>query len=82
MHLWSVSFDYLTAFAIKFTIFLPLKQICNQVTLYALALFCRYFFKRDSNEFGEGAVFEEIDDDNAVLPMWDGKVVAKLAKVE
>lgn len=43
---------------------------------------CRYFFKRDSDEFGEGAVFEEIRDDNAVVPMWDGKIVARLQKVD
>ncbi|PVD39047.1 hypothetical protein C0Q70_01674 [Pomacea canaliculata] len=42
----------------------------------------KYFFKRDSNEFGDGAVFEEIDDDSKVLPMWDGKIVAKLSKVD
>ncbi|XP_076453892.1 axin-1-like [Babylonia areolata] len=42
----------------------------------------KYFFKRDSDEFGEGAVFEEIKDDNVVVPMWDGKIVARLQKVD
>lgn len=42
----------------------------------------KYFFKRDSDEFGEGAVFEEIKDDNAIVPMWDGKIVARLQKVD
>ena len=42
----------------------------------------RYFFKRDSDEFGEGAVFEEITDDSAVLPMWQDKIVAKVEKLD
>ncbi|XP_041362836.1 axin-1-like [Gigantopelta aegis] len=42
----------------------------------------KYFFKRDSDEFGEGAVFEEITDDSAVLPMWQDKVVAKVEKMD
>lgn len=43
---------------------------------------CRYYFKRDSDEFGEGAVFEEVGDDNAVLPMWMDKIVAKVEKID
>ncbi|KAK6187750.1 hypothetical protein SNE40_005707 [Patella caerulea] len=43
----------------------------------------KYFFKTDSDEFGgEGAVFEQISDDNAVLPMWENKIVAKVDKIE
>ena len=49
---------------------------------FRLCVCCRYFFKRDSDEFGEGAVFEEIKDDNVVVPMWDGKIVARLQKVD
>ncbi|KAJ8317941.1 hypothetical protein KUTeg_003032 [Tegillarca granosa] len=39
-----------------------------------------YFFKKKSNEFESDVVFEEIQDDNAVLPLWDGKVVAKVER--
>ncbi|KAK7482315.1 hypothetical protein BaRGS_00026443 [Batillaria attramentaria] len=43
----------------------------------------KYFFKRHSDEFGDGgAVWEEIKDDGHILPMWDGKVVARLQKVD
>ncbi|KAL8609738.1 hypothetical protein ACOMHN_042777 [Nucella lapillus] len=42
----------------------------------------KYFFKRDSDEFGEGAVFEEVKDDTAVVPTWNGKIVAQVQKVE
>ncbi|ESO89221.1 hypothetical protein LOTGIDRAFT_98136, partial [Lottia gigantea] len=42
----------------------------------------KYFFKRDSDEFGEGAVFEQISDDSVVLPMWENKIVAKVDKIE
>nr|VZI38959.1 unnamed protein product [Spirometra erinaceieuropaei] len=33
----------------------------------------RYFFKTASDEFGTGVVHEEIGDDNAYLPLWEGK---------
>lgn len=43
----------------------------------------KYFFKRHSDEFGDGgAVWEEIKEDSYVLPMFDGKVVARLQKVD
>ncbi|CAL1296428.1 unnamed protein product [Larinioides sclopetarius] len=35
----------------------------------------KYFFKQSCNEFGTGVLLEEIDDDNAVLPLWEGKVL-------
>ena len=41
----------------------------------------RYFFKRDSDEFGDGAVFEEMTGDGLVVPMWQGKIVVKVEKV-
>ena len=47
-----------------------------------LTLFFRYFFKRDSDEFGDGAVFEEITDETAVVPMWQGKIVVKVEKLD
>ncbi|KAG5444545.1 hypothetical protein CSKR_108091 [Clonorchis sinensis] len=42
----------------------------------------RYFFKKPSDEFGTGAVHEELTDDNAVLPLWDGKVVARIERAD
>lgn len=47
---------------------------------FCFVLFYRYFFKKKSNEFESDVVFEEIQDDNAVLPLWDGKVVAKVER--
>ncbi|GBM06942.1 hypothetical protein AVEN_239651-1 [Araneus ventricosus] len=35
----------------------------------------KYFFKHACNDFGTGVVFEEISDDNEVLPLWEGKVL-------
>ncbi|XP_076075464.1 axin-1-like [Mytilus galloprovincialis] len=41
----------------------------------------RYFFKKKSNEFGEeGAVYEEIKNDSEILPLWDGRIIAKVTK--
>ncbi|XP_076459899.1 axin-1-like [Babylonia areolata] len=42
----------------------------------------KYFFKRDSDEFGEGAVFEEVKDDSTVVPTWNGKIVAQVQRVD
>lgn len=44
----------------------------------------KYFFKRDSDEFGDGAgaVFEEIHDDSTIVPMWQGKIVVKVEKMD
>lgn len=42
----------------------------------------KYFFKRDSDEFGDGAVFEEITDESLVVPMWQGKIVVKVEKLD
>ena len=44
--------------------------------------FCRYFFKKASDEFDSGVILEEVTDDIAELPLWEGKVVGKVEKVE
>lgn len=41
----------------------------------------RYFFKKKSNEFeSEGAVYEEIKNDFEILPLWEGRIIAKVTK--
>ena len=52
--------------------------------IFSLFLVCvfRYFFKKKSDDFGEGAVFEEVKEDCAVVPTWEGKIVARLQKVD
>ncbi|PAA85788.1 hypothetical protein BOX15_Mlig022218g1 [Macrostomum lignano] len=43
----------------------------------------RYFFKKRSDEFVVGgAVHEEVTDDSELLPLWEGKVVGKVEKIE
>ncbi|CAH8552614.1 unnamed protein product [Schistosoma turkestanicum] len=42
----------------------------------------RYFFKKPNDEFGTGVVHEELTNDNAVLPLWDGKVVARVERAD
>lgn len=57
----------------------------NSVTMETnnmYTLFYRYFFKTPSQEFGTDYVYEEIHDDSAVLPLIDGKIVAKVEKIE
>jgi len=45
------------------------------------ALFVRYFFKTVCDDFESGVVNEEVTCDNAVLPMWEGKVVGKVERI-
>ncbi|CAL1266471.1 unnamed protein product [Larinioides sclopetarius] len=42
----------------------------------------RFFFKRYCNEFGTNVVFEEITDEEEVLPLWDGKIFALVEEIE
>lgn len=42
----------------------------------------RYFFKKASDEFDSGVVHQEITNDDTLLPLWDGKVVAKVERVD
>ena len=52
----------------------------NPLFMYIISFLLRYFFKRDSDEFGDGAVFEEITDESSMVPMWQGKIVVKVEK--
>ncbi|XP_017287960.1 axin-2-like [Kryptolebias marmoratus] len=42
----------------------------------------RYYFKKVSDEFECGAVFEEVWEDAAVLPMYEGKVLGKVERMD
>ncbi|KAL1006081.1 hypothetical protein UPYG_G00067640 [Umbra pygmaea] len=42
----------------------------------------RYYFKKASSEFACGAVFEEVQEDCALLPMYEGKVLGKVERME
>lgn len=43
---------------------------------------CRYYFKKASDEFECGAVFEEIWEDGTVLPMYEGKILGKVERMD
>ncbi|CAL1527279.1 unnamed protein product [Lymnaea stagnalis] len=60
---------------------ITLAQIKTLVTKRG---FFKYYFKRQSDEFadGAGAVFEEISDDNTIVPMWQGKIVVKVERLD
>ncbi|CAG5126334.1 unnamed protein product, partial [Candidula unifasciata] len=60
---------------------ITLAQIKNLVTKRGPY---KYYFKRHSDEFGDsaGAVFEDIADDNVIVPLWQGKIVVKVEKLD
>lgn len=48
----------------------------------SLFLLLRYYFKKASDEFECGAVFEEVLEDATVLPMYEGKVLGKVERMD
>ncbi|KGL85031.1 Axin-2, partial [Tinamus guttatus] len=42
----------------------------------------RYYFKKASDEFDCGAVFEEIWEDDAILPMYEGRILGKVERID
>uniref|UniRef100_G3TBN9 Axin 2 n=1 Tax=Loxodonta africana TaxID=9785 RepID=G3TBN9_LOXAF len=42
----------------------------------------RYYFKKASDEFACGAVFEEIWDDDTMLPMYEGRILGKVERID
>ncbi|XP_072550317.1 axin-2 [Salminus brasiliensis] len=42
----------------------------------------RYYFKKASDEFECGAVFEEVWDDGSILPMYEGKILGKVERMD
>ncbi|XP_011887420.1 PREDICTED: axin-2 isoform X2 [Cercocebus atys] len=42
----------------------------------------RYYFKKASDEFACGAVFEEIWEDEMVLPMYEGRILGKVERID
>ncbi|XP_004706166.1 axin-1 [Echinops telfairi] len=42
----------------------------------------RYYFKKVSDEFDCGVVFEEVREDQAVLPVYEEKIIGKVEKVD
>uniref|UniRef100_A0A8C2ZZ77 Axin 2 (conductin, axil) n=1 Tax=Cyclopterus lumpus TaxID=8103 RepID=A0A8C2ZZ77_CYCLU len=42
----------------------------------------RYYFKKASDEFQCGAVFEEVSDDGSLLPTYEGKILGKVERME
>lgn len=43
---------------------------------------CRYYFKKASDEFECGAVFEEVSDDGSLLPTYEGKILGKVERMD
>ena len=52
------------------------------IVLTTTVFFFRYFFKTASDEFDSGVIMEEVTMDDMLLPLWDGKIVGKVEKVE
>jgi axin 1 len=56
--------------------------VCCVATVWSLFDWCRYFFKTECNDLDMKVIQEEITDDNEVLPLWEGKIMAQVKPVE
>lgn len=48
----------------------------------SLPFFFRYYFKKVSDEFDCGVVFEEIREEDAILPIFEEKIIGKVEKID
>lgn len=54
----------------------------SQVDLVFFFSLFRYYFKKVSDEFDCGVVFEEVREDDAILPIFEEKIIGKVEKVD
>jgi len=47
-----------------------------------ISFLCRFYFKRSTDDRDCEVVYEEVKEDSAVLPTFDGKVVGKVERVD
>lgn len=58
-----------------------IKESQVDLVLLFFSLF-RYYFKKVSDEFDCGVVFEEVREDDAILPIFEEKIIGKVEKVD
>lgn len=61
---------------------LPLGSAATLTCCHALRSGFRYYFKKVSDEFDCGVVFEEVREDDAVLPLFEEKIIGKVEKID
>jgi len=47
-----------------------------------MIFFDRFYFKKLSDEFDCGVVFEEVREDDAILPIFEEKIIGKVEKID
>lgn len=47
-----------------------------------VSVFFRYYFKKVSDEFDCGVVFEEVREDDTILPIFEEKIIGKVEKID
>ena len=73
-------FSFTCQFCLESTSFV----VTSAVTKYCFSFSClyRYFFKTETGERDCAVVWEEVKDDDAELPTYDGKIVGKVEKMD
>lgn len=52
------------------------------LTAFRISPFFRYYFKKVSDEFDCGVVFEEVREDDTILPIFEEKIIGKVEKID
>ena len=60
----------------------PLRSAARLTCCHAARSAFRYYFKKVSHEFDCGVVFEEVREDDAILPLFEGKIIGKVEKID
>lgn len=47
-----------------------------------VSVYFRYYFKKVSDEFDCGVVFEEVREDDTILPIFEEKIIGKVEKID
>lgn len=61
---------------------LPLRPAAGLTCRHAADSAFRYYFKKVSDEFDCGVVFEEVREDDAALPLFEEKIIGKVEKID
>ncbi|KAJ7401616.1 axin 2 [Pitangus sulphuratus] len=59
-----------------------LEEACRRLAEVSKPQKQRYYFKKASDEFDCGAVFEEIWEDETILPMYEGRILGKVERID
>lgn len=59
-----------------------MSHVATHLSLSPCFWVFRYYFKKVSDEFDCGVVFEEVREDDTILPIFEEKIIGKVEKID